>query len=124
VVDDAEQGITEIIRGADLLDSSPQQIYLQQILGLQTPDYGHLPVVMHNNGIKLSKSHQDLPLNHHRPVEILTQALKLLKQAPPDNLAQSSLEDFWQWAVQHWDLKKVPRNKEICFDLFAGTSKK
>lgn len=117
VVDDAEQGITDIIRGADLLSSTPQQIYLQQKLELATPNYGHLPVAMHHNGRKLSKSHQDLALNTSQPSEVLTQAMVFLGQSPPEYLSQSTLLDFWDWAIQNWDLSQVKSSQEITFNL-------
>ena len=117
VIDDAEQGTTDIIRGTDLLSSTPQQIYLQQQLGFTTPDYGHLPVVMHDNGKKLSKSHQNLPLDCQQPVEILSKALLFLNQSPPKSLAQSSLNDFWQWAIQNWDINRIQATQEIRFNL-------
>lgn len=112
-IDDAEQGITDIVRGADLLSATPQQIYLQQQLDLPHPSYAHLPVAMHSNGQKLSKSHQDLPIHEHSAVEILCTALEFLNQSPIDELYSSSLDDFWIWAIENWNLQRVPQTQSI-----------
>lgn len=117
VVDDAEQGITDVIRGADLLSSTPQQIYLQQHLGLNTPDYGHLPIVMHDNGRKLSKSHQDLSLERQNDIEIMTKALIFLNQSPPKYLSLASHKEFWQWAIQNWDISRIKPTQQISFNI-------
>lgn len=117
VADDHQQGITDIIRGADLLSSTPQQIYLQQQLGFSQPSYGHIPVAMHANGLKLSKSHQDLALDRHNPVAILYQALVFLDQSPPDELARVSLSEFWQWAIEHWQINHILKQHEKVFTL-------
>lgn len=117
VIDDAEQGITDIVRGADLLSSTPAHIYLQQQLGLPHPEYAHLPIAMHDNGQKLSKSHQDLPVHQQSPTDILCSALIFLNQSPPDDLHVSSLEEFWKWAISNWDINKVSQSLEIKFGL-------
>ncbi len=78
VVDDALQGITEIVRGADLLDSTPRQIYLQRLLGLPTPAYVHLPLVLDVAGRKLSKQDRDQPVDRHDPIPALCAALTFL----------------------------------------------
>lgn len=117
VVDDAEQGITEIVRGTDLLSATAQQVYLQQQLGFNQTQYAHLPIVMHKNGNKLSKSHQDLPLEKQRPVEIMTKALIFLNQSPPEDLSTASLKDFWAWSIQNWDIDRVPANSQSHFDI-------
>ena len=108
VIDDAAQGITEVVRGSDLLDSTPRQIYLQQKLGLVTPDYLHLPVVVNNAGEKLSKQTHAQPLPLSDPLPLLWQGLDFLGQEPPEGLRQGNLGDFWQWAVSHWRLEKIP----------------
>ncbi|NUO75699.1 MAG: tRNA glutamyl-Q(34) synthetase GluQRS [Lysobacter sp.] len=82
VVDDAEQGITDIVRGADLLDSTPRQILLQRALGLPTPRYAHLPLVLGRDGRKLSKSDAALPVDPQRPLPALRAAWRALGQAP------------------------------------------
>ena len=117
VSDDAEQGITDIVRGADLLTSTPQQAYLQQQLNLSQPVYSHIPIAMHKNGLKLSKSHQDLPIRLHNPVEIMNQALIFLNQNPPEELSKSSLNEFWQWAIENWKIEKIENQIEKVFSL-------
>ena len=86
VLDDAEQGITHVVRGADLLDSTPRQIWLQQCLGVPTPAYAHLPVVVNADGEKLSKQTLAAALDDNHPVPALWQALYFLGQQPPQEL--------------------------------------
>ncbi|KRA20270.1 tRNA glutamyl-Q(34) synthetase GluQRS [Lysobacter sp. Root604] len=82
VVDDAAQGISDVVRGADLLDSTPRQILLQRALGLPTPHYAHLPLVLGSDGRKLSKSDAALPVDPQRPLPALRAAWQALGQAP------------------------------------------
>lgn len=111
VVDDAEQGVTHVVRGADLLDSTPRQMLLQRALGVSTPVYAHLPVAVNTVGQKLSKQTQAAALDTSRPQVSLLRALQFLGQTPPDDLAVAKLDDFWHWAKRHWDLAKVPRQR-------------
>ena len=109
VVDDFEQGITDVVRGADLLGSTPRQMLLQQRLGYPTPRYGHLPVAVNRGGEKLSK--QTLAV-HLDPVEAprqLTRALAFLGQEPPRALEGEGLPAVWKWARASWGSAKVPR---------------
>lgn len=82
VVDDAEQGVTDVVRGADLLDSTPRQILLQRALGLPTPRYAHLPLVVDAQGRKLSKSLAALPVDGDDPLPALRAAWRALGQDP------------------------------------------
>jgi glutamyl-Q tRNA(Asp) synthetase len=109
VIDDAEQGITDIVRGADLLDSTPRQIYLQRLLNLPTPRYAHLPVVVNARGEKLSKQTLAAPIDAAQPLTALLAALRFLGQRPPDALANASISEFWDWAIENWRLADVPR---------------
>jgi glutamyl-Q tRNA(Asp) synthetase len=109
VVDDAAQGITGIVRGADLIESTPRQIHLQRLLDLPTPDYLHLPVALNAQSEKLSKQTFAAPLDAVRPLPALLQAMRFLGQDAPPELAAGGLEDFWRWAVTHWDMARVPR---------------
>ena len=113
VVDDAEQGVTEIVRGADLLDSTPRQIYLQQCLDYAQPDYLHLPLVLDHEGRKLSKSEGAAELNPERPVKSIYAALKHLGQQPPAELARAGIVDIWQWAVENWNIHKIPAGVSV-----------
>ncbi len=105
VVDDAFQNITEIVRGADLLDSTARQIYLQTCLELPVPDYVHIPVVVLPNGSKLSKSSRSDPIRREVPAAALRLALAFLGHLAP----QRNLADTWDWALENWSLNKVPR---------------
>ena len=116
VVDDAEQGITEIIRGADLLASAPRQIFLQRLLGLATPRYGHLPVATNRTGEKLSKQTLAQPIDTNNALALLFDALAFLGQAPPAELRQSSQKPLWDWAFRHWSLKNIPSQRAIRYD--------
>jgi glutamyl-Q tRNA(Asp) synthetase len=106
VIDDAEQGITDIVRGADLLDSTPRQIYLQQLLGLPTPRYLHVPVAVNPDGEKLSKQTRAQAVDRARPLPALVAALAFLGQQPP---ALDSVPALWQWAIAHWRRERVPK---------------
>lgn len=113
VVDDAEQGVTEVVRGADLLTSTPRQIHLQRLLGHATPAYAHLPVAVDARGAKLSKQTHARPLPLGRPVPLLRQALAFLGQPAPEELLEARVEELLAWAVAHWELSAVPRRPAI-----------
>lgn len=110
VVDDAEQGMTEIVRGADLLGSTPRQIYLQRLLGVLTPAYAHLPVMVNEGGEKLSKQTQAAPVERGAPSIALWQALNALGQAPEPGLRKATPGELRDWALAHWSLARVPRH--------------
>lgn len=107
VVDDAVQGITHIVRGADLLSSTPRQIYLQRLLGLNTPAYMHLPIAVNAQGEKLSKQTLAPPVDTHKPVAMLLRGLTFLRQEPPAELAGYDLSTIWDWALANWDAGKL-----------------
>jgi glutamyl-Q tRNA(Asp) synthetase len=113
VVDDAWQGITHVVRGADLLASTPRQIFLQQLLGFPTPAYLHLPVVVNAQGEKLSKQTAAAPVRAEDPVPALMAALTFLGQAPPAALARGSVRDVWDWALANWDRARLPRERSL-----------
>ncbi|MCK9284873.1 MAG: tRNA glutamyl-Q(34) synthetase GluQRS [Rhodocyclaceae bacterium] len=113
VVDDFEQGVTDVVRGADLLDSTPRQIFLQRCLGLPTPAYAHLPVAVNAAGEKLSKQTHAVAVDAGKAAPVLCAALDFLGQRPPPQLAQVSLQELWAWALAHWDLCKVPRQRTL-----------
>jgi glutamyl-Q tRNA(Asp) synthetase len=102
VVDDAAQRITHVVRGADLLSSTPRQLCLQRALGLPAPMYAHLPLVTDANGIKLSKSTGAAAVNVHQPSGELWRALRFLRQAPPVELRSATVAELWEWALEHW----------------------
>ena len=107
-VDDIEQGITEVVRGNDLLELTLQQIYLIEQLDGSIPNYVHLPLVLNTSGEKLSKQTFAAPLDNKQPVATLCQALRFLGQAVPDSLNRVLLPEFWNWAIEHWQLAHVP----------------
>ncbi|MFA5825008.1 MAG: tRNA glutamyl-Q(34) synthetase GluQRS [Gallionellaceae bacterium] len=107
VVDDAFQGITHIVRGADLLASTARQIYLQRLLGLTTPAYMHLPVAVNAAGEKLSKQTLAAPVDTSQPVATLLRVLNFLQQQPPASLADSDLTTVLNWAIQNWNTEKL-----------------
>lgn len=108
VVDDAEQGVTDVVRGADLLDSTPRQIYLQRLLGVPTPRYLHVPVVRNSNGEKLSKQTGALAVtagDEPAAIAALVQAARFLDLDLDLDFAQSlpgSRDAFWQAAIPAW----------------------
>lgn len=108
VVDDTEQAITHVVRGADLLDSTPRQIYLQKLLSLPAPAYLHLPVAVNERGEKLSKQTLAPAVGRIKPVAQLCAVLAFLNQAPPEELKDADLDDFWKWAIAHWRADRLP----------------
>ncbi|TJZ74012.1 tRNA glutamyl-Q(34) synthetase GluQRS [Chitiniphilus eburneus] len=113
VVDDAEQGVNAVVRGADLLDSTPRQIHLQRLLGFPQPHYAHIPVLVNEAGEKLSKQTLAAPLDPDRVSETLYRVLVLLGQRPPVTLIRASAADCWDWAFSHWQLQSVPSRRQI-----------
>jgi glutamyl-Q tRNA(Asp) synthetase len=107
VVDDAAAGVTHVVRGADILHSTPRQIALQTRLGLPQPAYGHLPVVTNAAGEKLSKQTLARAVDLQQAGPLLVAALRFLDQAPPDGLARAPLREIWDWALAHWDLARI-----------------
>ena len=112
-VDDAAQRITEVVRGADLLESTPRQIHLQQLLGLPTPAYAHLPVVLNERGEKLSKQTYAAPVERTNPLPALIAAVAFLAQMPPAELSDGDVASFWRWATESWNPEHVPRERGL-----------
>ena len=114
VVDDAEQGVTEVVRGSDLLDNTPRQIYLQRLLGYSQPGYAHLPLALNAAGQKLSKQNGARAVDDERPHLTLLRVLDFLNQSPPSELCEAELDEIWQWAITHWSLAAIPaRDKPL-----------
>ena len=112
VVDDAFQSVTRVIRGADLLASTPWQIELQEALGFSRPIYGHLPLVTEPDGSKLAKSRRSLPLELTAAPQALALTLTHLSQRPPAELARSSIKDVWKWAFANWNPQALAGRSE------------
>ncbi|MES2164408.1 MAG: tRNA glutamyl-Q(34) synthetase GluQRS [Pseudomonadota bacterium] len=103
VVDDGAQGITDIVRGADLLDSTPRQLYLQQLLGLPRPSYLHVPVVTNELGEKLSKQTGAQAFDHGAaPQQLLQDAMLPAARFLGMDLQADNLDAFWRAAVPAW----------------------
>ena len=117
VVDDAAQGISDVVRGADLLSSTLRQIHLQELLGLPVPDYAHLPVAINARFEKLSKQTLATPIPIDAPAPWMLSALRFLGHAPPPDLGRNLLSapprEILAWAVAHWDLARVPRVRAV-----------
>jgi glutamyl-Q tRNA(Asp) synthetase len=113
VVDDAFQGITHIVRGADLLWNTPRQIYLQGLLGLPTPLYAHVPLVTNAAGQKLSKQTLAPALPERGRRAVLAQALAALGHPPPADLVGAGPDELLGWASAHWHIENVPRHPVI-----------
>ena len=136
VVDDAVQNITHVVRGADLLDSTPRQIYLQYLLGFSILDqtshnqaslnqtsldqarpntlkinYAHIPIVVNSDCQKLSKQTLAKPINAQHAVQTLYKALCFLGQKPPAEIQNATLTETWHWAFKHWQIQNVPKTR-------------
>lgn len=108
-VDDLYQGISHVVRGVDLLGSTPRQRYIMHCLGHETPHYSHLPLVVNEHGDKLSKQNLAQALPRDNVAGTLCAALQFLGQKPPAELAQCSPDDVWQWAKHHWQITHVEK---------------
>jgi glutamyl-Q tRNA(Asp) synthetase len=113
VVDDARQGVTDIVRGADLLDSTPWQVTLQGALGLPPVRYAHLPLVTEPSGQKLAKSRRSVPLDVRQAGPQLHEALELLRQAPPAELKSAPPAELLGWAREHWDINPLRGLRQV-----------
>lgn len=102
VVDDAEQGITHVVRGADLLSSTPRQIAIQRALAVAQPTYAHVPLATDENGVKLSKSAGAGAVDVGNPSLELWRVLRFLRQSPPQELRVTDLATLWEWAKRNW----------------------
>ncbi len=116
VVDDAAQGITDIVRGADLLDSTARQIHLQHLLGLPTPTYLHLPVAVNPAGEKLSKQTEAQAAGP----QAIAAALAFLGHAPPAELRAAPAKELVAWGIAHWDIARLPKARAIAAPAPAG----
>ncbi len=113
VVDDADQGVNAVVRGADLLDSTARQVWLQQCLGVPTPVYAHLPVAVNAAGEKLSKQTRAPAVDPADGVAMLRRVMRFLGQAECPDRNGGSLREFWQWAIAAWDMARVPAARAV-----------
>jgi glutamyl-Q tRNA(Asp) synthetase len=112
-VDDGELAMTDIVRGADLLESSARQIYVMRLLGLPAPRYAHLPVAVNARGEKLSKQTHADAIDPREPGRVLVSALRFLGQSPPEQLSGENTRVLWDWATTNWCLESVPRKRSL-----------
>ena len=112
-VDDAEQGITNVVRGADLISSTPRQIHLQKLLRLPTPAYLHLPVAVNGAGEKLSKQTRARAVDQSDPAATLDRVLRFLGFPPPADIRGAGLHELRDWAIQNWRRESLPRVRTI-----------
>lgn len=117
VVDDAAQGVTDVVRGADLLESTPRQIALQRALGLPTPRYAHLPLVLGADGRKLSKTEAACPLDLADPLPALRRAWRALGQDPAALAAADELPDLLEAARAAFAAARIPRGPVPACDV-------
>lgn len=116
VVDDADQQITEVVRGCDLLSNTPRQMLLQEALGASHPQYLHLPLLVEADGRKLAKSHRSVPATAADAATNLHAALSWLGQRPPPELAHWGPREAMSWAVKHWDPAPLRGQREVRLD--------
>ena len=122
VVDDGWQAITEVVRGADLLESTPRQCWLQSCLGLPRPAYAHLPLALDASGAKLSKDVASTPVRATPAGIVLCEALRFLGVGCPTGLANAAPAEILTWALAHWSLAKVPPRSQAAATGFQGPS--
>jgi glutamyl-Q tRNA(Asp) synthetase len=107
VIDDATAGVSEVLRGYDLLDSTPLQIHLQNLLGLPTPNYRHIPVLVDSNGTKLSKQNLAEAVDRYEVAATLVSILRLFGLVLPLDLRNAPVAEILTWAIAHWDVNQL-----------------
>lgn len=114
VVDDGWQGITDVVRGCDLLDSTPRQLWLQQRLGLMQPHYAHVPLIINSQGQKLGKQQHSAAVESDNPARVLRAALMLLnQQLEPALRHECDPQVILQWAIEHWQPDKLRHRRQV-----------
>lgn len=116
VVDDNEQGITDVVRGSDLLDSTARQIYLQKMLDMTTPSYLHLPIAVNPQGEKISKLTAAPAIDNTPIADNLVKTLTFLGHPPPPDLHHESAENLLHWALSNWSLANIPSTRKIIYE--------
>ncbi|WP_068994545.1 tRNA glutamyl-Q(34) synthetase GluQRS [Kangiella sediminilitoris] len=113
VVDDIDAGIDHVVRGSDLLDSTPRQLRLYEVLSKEPPLWYHLPVAINQDGNKLSKQNHAEAVSEEKAGPLLVEALDFLGQQPPADLINQSIELIMDWALEHFSLQKIPQKQQI-----------
>lgn len=111
-VDDIKQGITNVVRGNDLLETTPKQVLLMQVLGASAPSYAHIPVLVDDQGRKLSKQNHATPINSDHAFSNLKQACHALRLFPPSSFNDTN--SLLNWAINSWDISQLKNQKQIC----------
>ena len=114
MIDDNELNVTNIVRGFDLINSTFCQIHLQNILNHKTPSYSHIPIVIDQDGNKLSKQFGACGIENEAASKNLYNALVALCQEPPEELSNERLESIWDWAIVNWDMNKLSKQFGAC----------
>lgn len=118
VIDDIDQQVSEVIRGADLLEMTSRQQRLFQLLDAKVPAFGHIPLIAAKPGFKLSKQNHAPAIHLQDPAKLLQQALMVLGQHCPDELNGAPVDDILSWAIAHWSAAAVPKVSEIVLNPF------
>lgn len=115
VIDDIDQGITEVVRGADIMPLTLRQVNLFHLLGMPAPSFAHIPLISASQGFKLSKQNKAKAINIDNPKPELIEALTLLglPTSEHNDLASGSVTQILSWAIENWHLNKVPKQTEI-----------
>jgi len=113
VIDDANQGVTSILRGGDLLESTPRQVYLRHCLSLVNPEYLHIGLITDASGLKLSKQNHARRVDIRRPGMLLTHALEALGQRPPPECLTATAAEVLEWAIGHWSPASLPSAQTV-----------
>jgi len=113
VVDDNEQKITDIVRGFDLLDSTPRQVFLQNKLKYNEPKYLHLPIAIDSTGRKISKTNKESPSILPSPAMVLVNALSFLGHCPPDEIKNANIKAILEWSIENWNADLLPNKSKI-----------
>ncbi len=124
VTDDAAQGVTHIVRGCDLLDSTARQIFLQHCLHLPTPSYAHIPVIANSAGQKLSKQTFAMALDANAAIPNLLAALEFLAQPAPATEHCVTVDKLLEWAIAHWQLEHIPRRPWCSGDALPSSCRR
>lgn len=118
VIDDELQQISHVMRGLDLMDSTPRQLYLQRLLGLNSPSYLHIPIITNEKGEKLSKQTFAKAIDKSNPEKTLFYILQLLKQNPPEILQNAPVSEILAWAIVHWQVERLKKITVISSNNF------
>lgn len=121
VIDDAEQQITHVVRGRDLLESTPHQVFLRARLGLAPVYYGHIPLLLNAQGQKLSKQNHAPALDDMRAPQNLLFCLEALGQLPPPPALRDACARILDWAIAHWQRALVPVQDRVVLVGSAST---